>query len=143
MPDVHRGTQPTGLIAWHLGVGATLIVTMAVRIIWRVTHWSSPHTLTPMLKTASGVTHLLLYAILIGVPLLGWANASSRGWVVRLPGVLHLPALTPVGSKFGHALGDIHGELAWVFFALIGMHVAAALFHRFVLDDGVWQRMMP
>jgi cytochrome b561 len=31
--------------------------------------------------------------------------------------------------------------LAWVLFALICLHVAAALFHRFVLNDRVLQRM--
>ncbi|MED5681924.1 cytochrome b/b6 domain-containing protein, partial [Enterobacter hormaechei] len=77
------------------------------------------------------------------VPLLGWANASSRGWAVRLLGALSYPTLTPVGSSLGHAMGDIHGVLAWVLFALIVMHVAAALFHRFVLRDQVLQRMTP
>ena len=25
MPDIHKGTRPEGLIAWHLGVGAALV----------------------------------------------------------------------------------------------------------------------
>lgn len=141
MPDVHKGTQPTGLIAWHLGVGAVLVAVMTVRIIWRVTHRPPPDTLAPMLRAISKITHLLLYAALIVVPLLGWANASSRGWAVRLLGVVSYPKLTPVGSSLGHEMGDVHGVLAWVLFALIFMHVAAALFHRFVLKDQVLQRM--
>jgi cytochrome b561 len=40
-------------------------------------------------------------------------------------------------------MGDVHGILAWVLFALIGLHVVAALFHRFVLKDHVLQRMLP
>jgi cytochrome b561 len=40
-------------------------------------------------------------------------------------------------------MGDVHGILAWVLFALICLHVAAALFHRFVLRDGVLHRMLP
>ncbi|WP_406868379.1 cytochrome b [Paraburkholderia fungorum] len=143
MPDVHKGTQPTGLIAWHLGVGAVLIAVMTIRIVWRTTHQPPPDTLAPMLSAVSKITHLFLYAVLIAVPLLGWANASSRGWAVRLLGALSYPNLTPVGSSLGHAMGDIHGVLAWVLFALIVMHVAAALFHRFVLRDQVLQRMTP
>jgi cytochrome b561 len=143
MPDVHRDTKPEGLIAWHLGVGAALIAAMAARIVWRLTHRPPPGTLSPALSMISRITHFLLYAALVIVPLLGWANASSRGWAVRLLGVLNLPALTPAGSTAGHAAGDIHGVLAWALFALIVMHVAAALFHRFVLKDRVLQRMMP
>jgi cytochrome b561 len=143
MPDVHRDTKPMGLIAWHLGVGAALIAAMAARIVWRLTHRPPPGTLSPAMSMISRITHFLLYAALVIVPLLGWANASSRGWAVRLLGVLNLPALLPAGSTAGHAAGDIHSVLAWVLFALIVMHVAAALFHRFVLKDRVLQRMMP
>jgi hypothetical protein len=35
----------------------------------------------------------------------------------------------------------IHEWGAWAFAALIELHAAAALFHRFVLRDGVFQRM--
>jgi cytochrome b561 len=38
-------------------------------------------------------------------------------------------------------MGDVHGVLAWVLLALIGAHVGAAMFHRFVLKDRVLQRI--
>jgi cytochrome b561 len=76
------------------------------------------------------------------VPLLGWANASARGWAVKLFGALELPELTQRGSSVGHLMGDLHGVLAWVLVALIVMHVGAALFHRFVLKDTILQRML-
>lgn len=143
MPDIERGTLPAGLIAWHLSVGAALIAAVAARIIWRLTHRAPGSTLSPRLTAVSRTTHFLLYASLVAVPLLGWANASSRGWSVRLLGAIDLPALAPAGSPWGHAMGDIHGALTWVLLALIVMHVGAALFHRFVLKDNVMQRMLP
>jgi cytochrome b561 len=143
MPGVHRDTQPVGLIAWHLGVGATLIAAMVLRIVWRLTHRPPPDTLSPLLSLVSRVTHFLLYAALIAVPVLGWINASSRGWSVKLLGLLPYPGLASTGSSFGHVMGDVHGVLAWVLFALIGLHIAAALFHRFVLKDQVLRRMLP
>lgn len=141
MPEVHRDTQPVGLIAWHLAVGAALVAAMVLRIVWRLTHRPPPASLSPLLNTVSGATHFLLYAALVAVPLLGWANASSRGWAVNLLGAIPLPALSATGSSVGHAMGDIHSALAWVLLVLIGMHVGAALFHRFVLKDRVLQRM--
>ncbi|MFM0397631.1 cytochrome b [Paraburkholderia phytofirmans] len=143
MPDIHKGTQPVGLIAWHLGVGSALIAVMLVRVLWRLTHWPRPDELPPLLNTVSRITHFLLYAALLVVPLLGWINASSRGWTVRLLGLVPYPALSEPGSAFGHEMGDVHGILAWVLFALIVLHVVAALFHRFVLKDHVLQRMLP
>jgi cytochrome b561 len=143
MPDIHKDTQPVGLIAWHLGVGSTLIAVMAIRVIWRSTHWPTPDELSPLLSVVSRITDLLLYAALVLVPLLGWINASSRGWTVRLLGVVPYPALGDPGSAFGRQMGDVHGVLAWVLLALISLHVVAALFHRFVLRDHVLQRMLP
>ncbi|MBV9557706.1 MAG: cytochrome b/b6 domain-containing protein, partial [Pseudolabrys sp.] len=40
--------------------------------------------------------------------------------------------------------GNVHELLAWyVMLAVIGLHVAAALYHYFVRRDGVLQRMLP
>ena len=141
MPDVHRDTRPVGEIAWHLGVGTALLAAMACRLVWRATHRPPPDDQTPLMRAVAAITHLGLYALLFAVPVLGWINASSRAWHVSLFGVVPLPALSSAGSSFGHAMGDVHSVLAWVLFALICLHVAAALFHRFVLNDRVLQRM--
>lgn len=142
MPDVHKDTRPVGLIGWHLGVGTLLITVMVVRIVWRLTHRPTPEPVLPIFSAASAVTHFLLYTALVVVPLLGWINASSRGWDVRLMGIVPYPGLSATGSSFGHSMGDVHGILAWVLFALICLHVAAALFHHFVLRDDVLHRML-
>ncbi|WP_209440519.1 cytochrome b [Paraburkholderia dilworthii] len=143
MPDIHKGTLPEGLIAWHLGVGATLIAAVVLRIVWRFTHRPAPASVSPLLRIVSHITHGLLYLALVIVPVLGWANASSRGWSVKFLGLLPYPSISPVGSSVGHEMGDIHGYLAWVLLVLIGLHVAGALYHRFILKDEVMQRMLP
>lgn len=142
MPDVHKDTQPIGLIAWHLGIGTLLITLMVIRVCWRLTHRPAPGLLLPAFSAASTITHFLLYAALVIVPLLGWINASSRGWTVRLAGILPYPGLSASGSSLGHNMGDVHGILAWVLFTLICLHVAAALFHHYVLRDDVLHRML-
>jgi hypothetical protein len=38
MPDVHHDTQPIELIAWHLSVGMLILLLVAVRVVWRITH---------------------------------------------------------------------------------------------------------
>jgi cytochrome b561 len=143
MPDVHKDTRPIGLIAAHLLVGTALLATMACRVIWRFGHRPPKDELSPLLRAVSSITHLALYALLIVVPLLGWINASSRGWALTLLGILPLPGLSSPGSAFGHSMGGVHGIIAWVLFGVICLHVAAALFHRFVLRDSVMQRMLP
>lgn len=143
MPHVHKDTRPDGLIAWHLGVGTLLITVVALRVVWRLLHRPAPQALSPLLAAASSVTHVALYAALLIVPLLGWINASSRGWTVKLASVVPYPSLSATGSALGHQMGDIHGTLAWVLFALIGLHIAAAAFHHWVLRDEVLRGMLP
>ncbi|HEX9465217.1 MAG TPA: cytochrome b/b6 domain-containing protein [Alphaproteobacteria bacterium] len=54
-----------------------------------------------------------------------------------------LPALVQKGSPLGRELGNIHSLVGWYFLILIGLHIAAALYHRFVLRDDVLARMLP
>jgi cytochrome b561 len=145
MPGVHKGTQPVGLISWHLSVGTAIVFVMVVRLLWRLTHPAPPPpaTLPGWMQSASSLTHGLLYLVLLVLPLLGWVSASQRGWPVKLFGAIDLPPLSATGSKFGHQVGDLHSPTAWVLLALIGLHVAAAMFHHFVLRDNLLQRMLP
>jgi cytochrome b561 len=77
------------------------------------------------------------------VPILGWMNASYRGFPVIMFG-LELPKLLATRAGGFGWTGDVHGLLAtYVLLALAGLHVAAALYHYFIRRDGVLQRMLP
>lgn len=145
MPDIGRDTQPVGLVAWHLSVGAVILLAVVLRLLWRLTH-PAPAPLGNMPQWQASLyrlVHGLLYFILVVDPVLGWGNASSRGYPVSLFGVIPLPALFEKGSRVGHELGDIHSVLAYVLLFLIGVHVAAALYHHLIVKDGTLRRMLP
>jgi cytochrome b561 len=145
MPEVTRDTKPVGLIAWHLSVGSTILVVMLVRLGWRLTHSvpPPPSDLPVRLQQFSRATHFLLYAMLIVLPFMGWANASSRDWPVRLFGFVPLPPLVSAGSAFGHTLGGVHAWTAIILLAVAGLHISGALYHAVVLRDRTLQRMLP
>jgi cytochrome b561 len=144
MPDIGRNTRPVGLVGWHLSVGAAILAVAVARFVWRLTHPAPPPPadLAPALRFVSRATHFLLYAVLILLPLMGWANAAARGWDVRLFGVIPLPRLVPMGSMLGRQMGNIHGTTAIVFLVLIGLHVGGALYHAVILRDRTVQRMI-
>jgi cytochrome b561 len=85
--------------------------------------------------------HLSIGALIV-FPLMGWANASSRGWPVSLFGTIPSPALSSKGSQFGHALGDMHQLFARVLIAMVALHVAGALYHHFIVKDDTLRRML-
>ncbi len=145
MPDIHRDTKPVGLIAWHLAVGVVILLVMLVRLGWRaVSEVPPPPTgLPPSLRLLSRLTHFLLYAILIVLPLLGWINANARGWTVWLLGVIPLPTLVVAESSWGAEMGDVHQIVAYLLLGTAALHVLGALYHQFVLRDALLSRMLP
>ncbi len=144
MPDVHRGTQPVGLIAWHIGVGTTILALMLLRLLWRGVGGAPALLPGPTWQQhLAKLVHVLLYAGFVVLPLLGWANASSRGWTVHLAGVVGLPALAASGAVWAHKMGNVHQVVAYVLLGAIGLHVAGALFHGVVLRDDTLRRMWP
>lgn len=90
----------------------------------------------------SRVTHVASYALLVALPLPGWANASARGWPVWVFGALHLPALCAKGSLLGPAPGDIHQPVALILLAVIALHVLGALYHALAVRDDALPRML-
>ena len=84
---------------------------------------------------------LALYALMIGLPLIGWAMLSAAGYPIVLWGGLWLPPIAPQGEGLHTALWIAHVSLAYVFYSVILLHVAAALFHALVRRDGVFEAM--
>ncbi len=142
MPDVHKGTKPEGLIGWHVTVGVLILLLAVVRVIWRV---ARPPLTTGAedgkQKRIAAITHGLLYLGMLVIPVLGWANANWREWVVGVCCGISLPNLLTHDVPWGHEVGDIHGWLAWGLLGLIGLHVAAGLYHQIILKDDTLSRM--
>src|SRR3984885_3597728 len=87
MPDIPRGKPPEGLVSLHLSVGATLLIVMLARLAWRLVHGTPPSTVAvAWQRRLASAVHGLLYALLIVMPLAGWAWASAKGWPVTLFG---------------------------------------------------------
>jgi cytochrome b561 len=143
MPHIGRTTLDEGWVAWHLSIGAAILAVIVLRLLWRVLHPVAPHVaLSNWERRLSRLTHAMLYGLVLAMTVLGWAAANSRGWDVKLLGVVTLPALAPKGSAWAHEAGDIHNILVYVLLAFIVLHVAGALYHQFVKRDGVLQRML-
>jgi cytochrome b561 len=73
--------------------------------------------------------------------LIGWGMLSAAAYPIVLFGGVNLPAILPQSDSLHTALWNAHYYLAFAFFALILMHVAAALFHGLVRRDGVFEAM--
>jgi cytochrome b561 len=101
--------------------GISLLALMLFRIFWR---WRNPppplpEGMTAMQQLLAHLTHKGLYVLLVAQPLLGIASANNP------------------------AVGPVHGAVALTVLLLVGLHIAAALWHQFVKRDGLIRRMLP
>ena len=145
MPQIRRDTPVTTLISLHFTFGMIVLAIAVVRLGWRATQGEpAPEDgLPPWQMQSARVIHWLLYLLLFVVPILGWINASWRGMPIVMFGV-ELPALVAKRAAGWGWTGDVHSLLAnYLLLVLVGLHVAAALYHYFVRRDRVLQRMLP
>jgi cytochrome b561 len=131
------------LVSIHKPLGIAILVLALVRLALRVRYGAPalPAELPEPMKLAAHLSHYAFYLLMIGMPLIGWAMLSAASYPVVLFGGVHLPSILPPSDSLHTLLWNAHFYLAFAFFALILLHVAAALFHAFVRRDGVFEAM--
>jgi len=132
------------LLEGHRHFGLFVLALFVIRVFVRLRVGKLPpsgEAPWPM-RAAAGLTHLALYALLVTLPLLGWALSSAEGKPVHLFGAT-LPNLVAPDEDLADSLQAWHLDAAWVLLGLVCLHIAAALWHHFVMRDGVLRRMWP
>jgi len=133
------------LISTHKSLGIAILVLALIRLAVRL-HSGAPPLPADLpwpMKAAAKLSHYAFYVLMIGMPLLGWGMLSAGGYPVVLLGGVRLPAILPQSDGLHTLLWNAHFYLAFAFFALILLHVAAALFHALIRRDGVFDAMAP
>jgi cytochrome b561 len=141
------------IMGWHMSDGILILLLSLLRLGWRLIHPVPPFPagLPQWEKTSARLVHWGFYVIMIGMPLTGWIMTSgprAKG-AIMIYGLIPWPLLPFVHHAQGevarlwHALGETHGVLAYFAYALIVLHVGAALKHQFVDRDVLMARMAP
>ena len=146
MPHIGRDTKPNMVINLHFAFGVIILAAVVVRLAWRFTHVEPTplDRIPPWLVWSARAVHFALYLLLIAIPILGWMNASWRGFDVSVFGLFSLPRLMATRAAGFAWTGDVHVALSWyVLLGFIAVHVAAALYHGLIRRDGVLARMLP
>jgi cytochrome b561 len=136
-------TTYLGLVSLHRPLGILILLLAIVRLGVRLVRGAPPlpADLPAPMKQAAILSHVGLYALMIAMPLLGWAMLSAAAYPVTIwPGFV-LPPIVPPSITLHAILWDLHRYLAFAFFALILAHLSAALFHALVRRDGVFEAM--
>ena len=128
----------------HALIGILLWLLLVARFAYRLRH--APPTLPAAIGTLSRrfsrPVHLALYALMFIIPVIGFVTFVYHGRVFNFGAVEVNLGIGKNRAIFGPT-EEIHGYLAYALFALASLHALAALWHRFVLRDGVLARMWP
>ena len=138
-----RSTQATW-INRHAVLGLLLLALVVARL--GVRRASPPPPLPPaaggLARRLAAPVHALLYLLLLAIPALGivtfiWHGRAFDFGVVRLDPGVH------ADRSIFHPTEEWHGDLAYVLFALVGLHVLAGVWHQVVRRDRMLERMWP
>jgi cytochrome b561 len=131
------------LVSIHEPLGLAILVLVIIRIINRKLHPPPPlpADLPGWQRIAANASHYLLYALMIVMPLIGWAMLSAAPYPVVVFGSVHLPPILPQDAAVYIWLRHWHTRLALLLFVTFLGHLAAALFHGLIRRDGVFESM--
>lgn len=104
----------------HVWIGILVLALVVARVVLRLVHGAPPaDESNRLVALAARGAHFLFYVLLFFMPISG-----IMAWY------------------FGWPTGGLHEAGQPVFVVLIGVHVAAALWHQFIKRDGLMKRML-
>jgi len=133
------------LLFLHRSIGLTTLAVVAFRLIWRIGHPppSLPEGFPRVEALAAHTSHALLYVLFLVMPLSGYLSAAAAGHPVSFFGLFPIPPLMPEDNRLSASAIAVHLVAQFLVYALVTLHVAAALTHWLVRRNGIFERMLP
>jgi cytochrome b561 len=135
----------------HVEFGLLLLILVVARILGRFI-WRAPRMeagLAPWERVLAQSVHYLLYALILVLPLFGWALLTARHEKIEFFGIPWpaMPGFLAVAGShakaWGHTLKSLHIYwLIWAILIALFFHVGGALKHQFDGHPVLW-RMVP
>lgn len=131
------------LFSLHKTVGITLLALVVLRLVWHaVSPPPGPLPGSPAWQLAlARWVHRGLYALMLALPLAGWAGSAATGINVVIFGRWTLPGLVPETKANATGFLRLHYILSFLLIALLALHVAGTV-HRALKRDGTLRRMV-
>ncbi len=126
--------------AGHMTIGLIIGALLVIRFLIRYFSTSPPHAETgnAVLDRIGALTHWVLYALVFGLVASGLAFAVGGEFIGLVSGapIEFLPA--DLGEW---ATRKAHGLFGTLLLLLLVLHISAALYHQFFLQDGLFSHM--
>lgn len=132
------------LLGIHKSIGLAILILAVVRIVNRIVR-KPPKQISTLGKSeriVAGGSEILMYALFLVQPIIGWCLVSASGIPIQLFGGLRIPAIVPTDADLYASLRTLHSILAYALLAVFTTHICAVLFHALLLRDTLLDRML-
>jgi len=138
-----KGTPVRRLLQWlHISFGLLFAVVFLLRILWRVSLGRRlPPVASGLMQRAASSVHGVFYLLLAAQIVLGFLFRWAQGESFTFFGLFAVPTLIQIDHEQRQFIGGLHNYVGWAIIVLAVGHACFALFHHYVLRDGVLRRM--
>lgn len=140
VPEAYKGL----VYMLHKSFGLLVMALTLFRIGWHVYSRvpALPLSVDNLTRKLAKAGHHLLYLLLVLMPLSGFVMslASQRYPVFFNLFTVSIPQF-PANKSLAMWMNKTHYVLAWLFITVVFLHIAAALRHRYICQDSVFERM--
>lgn len=129
----------------HKAIGLSIFFLFWARLGWRLSGpVPAPVITSAWQHRAAEVVHWGLYGVLLLMPLSGLVMSQFGGHAVSWFGIFEIPVFVTENKDLAGQIKELHEDVLWpLLLGLVGVHVAAALWHQFIVKDGTMNRMRP
>ena len=129
---------------FHETLGISVFSIVLLRAVWRlIDRVREDPPMPPWMKYSAKLVHLVLYGLLIATPVTAIVGAWLEGHPLTLFALGNFDPMLSKAHDLGQSIARIHPILGDAILWVAGLHAAAALYHHFVLRDGVLFSMLP
>lgn len=134
-------------IVWHESLGILVMVLTVFRLLWVALRPAAPQVpMASWMQLTGKLVHLALWALLLALPATAFLALGSEAHPLTLLGGVRVDQMPVIANSSVAKLanwGDVHQFLGDAIMWLAGLHAAAAIYHHFILKDGVLSAMLP
>lgn len=139
LDESENTAQKLSVYPLHFLIGDAVLLLILLRIYFRKKDGEpAPANANPLLNKVAAATHTLMNLSVIAVAISGIATLASSGLIAAIkagnPGLI--PDFSKVDAK------EFHEFFLGATLLLVTFHVAAALYHQFVVKDNLLRRIM-
>jgi cytochrome b561 len=128
----------------HETLGTLVFLLVILRVMWRIVdRRPAAVPVARWMGAASRVVQIALYFLMFAVPMTAITGAWLEGHPLAYLSGFQIAPLVPESHDLGAQFANIHGWLGDAILWLAGLHAVAALYHQFILKDGVLRSMLP